>query len=79
MSLQWDDSPEGMTNDASRLHLPSPKRKLVSPLKKHEVTKLARRRQIKRWSLLEEDTLRTAVQKYVLVLILRKHLTRIYF
>uniref|UniRef100_A0A2N9IDJ7 Uncharacterized protein n=1 Tax=Fagus sylvatica TaxID=28930 RepID=A0A2N9IDJ7_FAGSY len=65
---EWDDSidgsPERMTNRASRLHLPSPKRKIVSPLKKYEVTKFVRRRKIKRWSLLEEDTLRTAVQKY---------------
>ena len=65
--MQWDDSIddslEGMTKDASRLHLPSPKRKFVAPLKKQEVTKFARRRQIKRWSLLEEDTLRTAMQK----------------
>jgi hypothetical protein len=52
-----------MTKDASRLHLPSTKRKLFSPLKKHKVTKFARRRQIKRWSLLEEDTLRTVVEK----------------
>ncbi|KAB8909401.1 hypothetical protein FH972_026800 [Carpinus fangiana] len=41
-----------------------PKRKLVAPLKKQEVAKFARRRQIKRWSSLEEDTLRTAVQKF---------------
>ncbi|XP_059445323.1 helicase and polymerase-containing protein TEBICHI-like [Corylus avellana] len=59
-----DDSPEGMNKDASRLHLPRPKRKLVSPSKKHEVTKFARRRQTKRWSSLEEDSLRTAVQEY---------------
>jgi telomeric repeat-binding factor 2 len=65
--VQWDDSiddsPDGMTKDASRPHLPSPKRKLIAPLKKQGVTKFARRRQIKRWSLLEEDTLRTAVQQ----------------
>ena len=74
--LQWDDSidgsPERMTNRASRLHLPSPKRKIVSPLKKYEVTKFVRRRKIKRWSLLEEDTLRTAVQKYVPFFLLEK-------
>ncbi|KAE8039422.1 hypothetical protein FH972_011834 [Carpinus fangiana] len=52
-----------MTKDGSRLHLSGPKRKLVAPLKKQEVTKFARRRQINRWSLLEEDTLRNAVQK----------------
>jgi telomeric repeat-binding factor 2 len=58
-----DDSLEGMTKDASRLHLRSTKKKLVSPLKKYEVTKFARRRQIKRLSLLEEDTLRTVMEK----------------
>jgi hypothetical protein len=75
--LQWNDSidgsPERMTNRASRLHLPSPKRKIVSPLKKYEVTKFVRRRKIKRWSLLEEDTLRTAVQKYVPFFLLEKN------
>ncbi|KAM3740064.1 hypothetical protein ACB098_08G071100 [Castanea mollissima] len=67
-TYEWDDSidgsPGGMTNRTGRLHLPSPKRKIVSPLKKYEVTKFVRRRRLKRWSLLEEDTLRTGVQKY---------------
>ncbi|KAF3454805.1 hypothetical protein FNV43_RR05253 [Rhamnella rubrinervis] len=67
-TYEWDDSsdgsPEGKVNHASRLHLPSPKRKAVSPLKKYEITKFAKRRKIKRWSLLEEDTLRTGIQKY---------------
>lgn len=66
--LQWNDSiddlPEG--SNANRLRLPSPKRKDISPLKKYEETKVVRRRQCKKWSLLEEDTLRTAVQRYVL-------------
>nr|XP_023913428.1 uncharacterized protein LOC112025000 isoform X2 [Quercus suber]POF09353.1 telomeric repeat-binding factor 1 [Quercus suber] len=67
-TYEWEDSidgsPGGMTNRAGRPHLPSPKRKIVSPLKKYEVTKFVRRRRLKRWSLLEEDTLRTGVQKY---------------
>lgn len=66
--LKWndsiDDSPEG--SHANRLRLPSPKRKVISPLKKYEETKVVRRRQCKKWSLLEEDTLRIAVQRYVL-------------
>lgn len=66
--VQWNDSiddlPEG--SNGNRLHLPSPKRKDISPLKKYEETKVVRRRQCKKWSLLEEDTLRTAVQRYVL-------------
>lgn len=65
--VQWndsiDDSPEGKY--VSRLHLPSPKRKVISPLKKYTETRLVRRRKSKKWSLLEEDTLRTAVQRYV--------------
>ncbi|XP_038901324.1 uncharacterized protein LOC120088243 [Benincasa hispida] len=65
-SYEWndsiDDSPEG--SHADRLHLPSPKRKVISPLKKYEETKIVRRRQCKKWSLLEEDTLRTAVERF---------------
>ncbi|KAG7949304.1 hypothetical protein I3843_13G055000 [Carya illinoinensis] len=67
-TFEWDDSiddsPEGMTNHASRLRLPSPKRKSVSPLKKYETANFARRRKVKRWTLLEEETLRIGVQKY---------------
>lgn len=77
MALQWvdsiDDSPEGITNHASRLRLPSPKRKIVSPLKKYEIANFARRRKVKRWTLLEEETLRTGVQKYVLLLMETRH------
>ncbi|KGN46758.1 uncharacterized protein LOC101205896 isoform X2 [Cucumis sativus] len=65
-TYEWNDSiddlPEG--SNANRLHLPSPKRKDISPLKKYEETKVVRRRQCKKWSLLEEDTLRTAVQRF---------------
>jgi hypothetical protein len=61
-------SPEGTMNGKGRLHLPSPERNAVSPLKKYEDKRLAKRRKVKRWSLHEEDTLRTGVQKYVLVL-----------
>ncbi|KAF5470341.1 hypothetical protein F2P56_010861 [Juglans regia] len=67
-TYEWEDSiedsPEGMTNHTSRLHLPSPRRKNVSPLQKFENENFPKRRKIKRWSLLEEDTLRTGVQKY---------------
>ncbi|XP_057952442.1 uncharacterized protein LOC131146705 [Malania oleifera] len=60
-TYEWDDSVDGSPD---RLRLPSPRKMDVSPLKKKELVKIVRRRQIKRWSLLEEDTLRTAVQKY---------------
>lgn len=68
--LQWDDSIDGAPEGkrSSRLHLPSPKRKAISPLKKYEEIKFIRRRKSKRWSLLEEDTLRAAVDRYVLLL-----------
>ncbi|XP_048425492.1 uncharacterized protein LOC103945953 isoform X4 [Pyrus x bretschneideri] len=67
-TFEWEESintsQEGTKKDAGRLHLPSPKRTAVSPLKKHEDTRFSKRRKVKRWSLLEEDTLRTGVQKY---------------
>lgn len=70
ITLQWDDSidnlPEESADHASRLRLPTPKRRLVSPLKKYETPKISKRRKVKKWSILEEDTLRTGVQKYVL-------------
>ncbi|XP_024161376.1 uncharacterized protein LOC112168489 isoform X1 [Rosa chinensis] len=56
-------SPE-QTNSKGRLHLPSPKRNAVSPLKKYEDKRSFKRRKVKRWSLHEEDTLKTGVQKY---------------
>ncbi|KAG6605382.1 Telomeric repeat-binding factor 1, partial [Cucurbita argyrosperma subsp. sororia] len=65
-TYEWNDSIDGSPerNRASRLHLPSPKRKVISPLKKYEENRLVWRRKCKRWSLLEEDTLRTAVQRF---------------
>ncbi|CAL5429429.1 unnamed protein product [Camellia sinensis] len=56
--------PKESGDSRSGLHLSTPKRMVVSPLKKHKIKKLARRRKIKRWSTLEEDTLRTGVQKF---------------
>ncbi|CAB4282044.1 unnamed protein product [Prunus armeniaca] len=66
-TYEWDDSidtSQGAMKDPGRLHLPSPKRNAVSPLKKYENKRFTKRRKAKRWSLLEEDTLRTGVQKY---------------
>ncbi|KAM1753336.1 hypothetical protein ACFX1T_005782 [Malus domestica] len=67
-TFEWEDSidtsQEETKKDAGRLHLPSPKRTAVSPLKKYGNIRLTKRRKVKRWSLLEEETLRTGVQKY---------------
>ncbi|CAK7323532.1 unnamed protein product [Dovyalis caffra] len=59
-----DDSPEGTRGLMKRFHLDSPKRKAVSPLKKHELARFVKRRKPKKWSLEEEDALREAVKKY---------------
>ncbi|XP_062081603.1 uncharacterized protein LOC133788227 [Humulus lupulus] len=66
-TYEWDDSIDDDSNTPvkrSKLHLPSPKIKVVSPLKKYAPTKFLKRRKVKRWSLLEEDTLRDGVNKY---------------
>ncbi|XP_059626375.1 uncharacterized protein LOC132269258 [Cornus florida] len=67
-TYEWDDSidnlSEGSPDGQNRVHLPSPNRRIVSPLKKYEMPKLSKRRKAKKWSLVEEDTLRTGVAKY---------------
>ena len=71
LSLQWDDSIDSLSEGSpgrGSIHLPTPKRRLVSPLKKYEIKKIGVRRKHKKWSTLEEDTLRTGVQKYVILL-----------
>lgn len=66
--FEWDDFfdevNEGAPSAANRVTLPSPKRTKVSPLKKYEFKKVTLRRKPRKWSALEEDTLRTGVQKY---------------
>lgn len=59
-----------MTSDITegsprRFHLASPKRIAVSPLKQVAKRKLGARRKVNRWSVLEEDTLRNAVEEYI--------------
>lgn len=58
---------ETLVRDApheTRFHLPSPKTKKMSPLKKYEPVNVTRRRKPKKWSALEEETLRSAVDKF---------------
>lgn len=54
---------KGGTSNKTRITLISPKKVKISPLKKYEPKKIFRRRKPKRWSELEEETLRTAVRK----------------
>ncbi|KAL3850534.1 hypothetical protein ACJIZ3_012416 [Penstemon smallii] len=67
-TYEWDESPDGSPEDSSnrrsRPQLPSPKRVHVSPLKKYENQSLKGRRRRRKWSVLEEDTLRAGVEKY---------------
>ncbi|KAM3373909.1 telomeric repeat-binding factor 2 [Capsicum galapagoense] len=67
-TFEWDsfldDINEGSPSGVNRVTLPSPKRTKVSPLKKYEFKKITTRRKPVKWSALEEDTLRTGVQKY---------------
>ncbi|KAI5679813.1 hypothetical protein M9H77_01040 [Catharanthus roseus] len=57
-----DETPD-ISPSGKGLRLPSPKGVNVSPLKKYEANKLTKRRKKKRWSALEEDALRSAVEK----------------
>ncbi|GER54621.1 telomeric repeat-binding factor [Striga asiatica] len=66
-TYEWDESIDGSQEDLAsryRLVLYSPKIINVSPLDKYKDKKLKRRRRGRKWSLAEEDTLRTGVQKY---------------
>ncbi|KAJ8561485.1 hypothetical protein K7X08_033962 [Anisodus acutangulus] len=68
-NLVWngsiDDLSEESPSSGRRFTLPIPRRTKVSPLKKYEFKKVTTRRKAKRWSMLEEDTLRSGVQKYI--------------
>ncbi|KAM7519511.1 hypothetical protein LguiB_018473 [Lonicera macranthoides] len=48
--------------NSTRLQVPSPRKMVVSASKNNEIPKLCKRRKIKRWNTLEEDTLWTGVQ-----------------
>ncbi|KAI5679416.1 hypothetical protein M9H77_10366 [Catharanthus roseus] len=64
---EWDESLDDKPDippSGKRSRLPSPEGLLVSPLKESEANKFMKRRRPKRWSTLEEETLRSAVDKY---------------
>ncbi|XP_074358089.1 uncharacterized protein LOC141697555 isoform X9 [Apium graveolens] len=61
-TYEWDESIDGSADLGTRPHLSSPKKRLVTPLKKHDPILLRRKRRF--WSNLEEDTLREGVHKY---------------
>ncbi|KAI3461725.1 hypothetical protein Pfo_018388 [Paulownia fortunei] len=66
-TYEWDESIDGSQEDPAcrgRLLLPSPRTINVSPLNRYEIKNLKKRRKGRKWSLQEEDTLRTGVQKY---------------
>ncbi|GLT34038.1 hypothetical protein SLA2020_085840 [Shorea laevis] len=60
-SIDDDDSTEGRSKC---IRLSSPKKTVLSPLKKANVPKFVRKRKIKRWNLQEEEALRLGVEKY---------------
>ncbi|KAL0916267.1 hypothetical protein M5K25_013762 [Dendrobium thyrsiflorum] len=59
-TLEWTDSPR----PEGRLHLHSPKRKPVSPLNLIGDKRYAKRRKVRKWTLLEEETLLKAVREH---------------
>ncbi|KAL6606748.1 hypothetical protein ACP70R_042401 [Stipagrostis hirtigluma subsp. patula] len=63
-TYQWEDSPDsdGSRPPSNRPHLASPRRIPVSPLRPPENQN--RRRRKRRWSVLEEETLRKGVEEY---------------
>lgn len=68
-TYEWDDSIDGLhdrTLDHNRLHLRSPKGRKLSPLKRYDYksASVTKRRPKKRWSQLEEETLKNAVDKF---------------
>ncbi|GAB4855878.1 hypothetical protein Ancab_024517 [Ancistrocladus abbreviatus] len=64
-TYEWNDSIENSDGGPpDRLHLSSPNRGTVSPLKTYQDVKFSARRKRKRWSPLEEDTLRQGVKKF---------------
>ncbi|CAA2990405.1 telomere repeat-binding 2-like [Olea europaea subsp. europaea] len=64
---EWDDSIENSSEESpdqgSRIKLPSPKRRRVSPLISNGSEQPKKRRRVGKWSADEEDALRTGVEE----------------
>ncbi|KAG9154974.1 hypothetical protein Leryth_012166 [Lithospermum erythrorhizon] len=69
-TFEWDDwidhSSDELSDSSNRPHLSSPRQRRVSPLNIYKEQKLAKRRKKKRWSIVEEDTLRAGIWKRTL-------------
>ncbi|KAG9440198.1 hypothetical protein H6P81_020363 [Aristolochia fimbriata] len=68
-TYEWNDDESGdsLSDNSSHskgVRLPSPSVRVVAPLNVQDTKKFARRRKARRWSTLEEETLRSAVLKY---------------
>ncbi|XP_078442436.1 uncharacterized protein LOC144712123 isoform X1 [Wolffia australiana] len=68
-TVEWSEDSEELisektTYSSRRLRLPSPRIGRVSPLKRHNDLKFARRRKMKKWTTEEEEALRKAVEKH---------------
>lgn len=63
-TFQWEDSldPEGSRSQSHIPHLPSPRRNQVSPLQLAD--NKAKRRRARKWSSVEEETLRKGVDQF---------------
>ncbi|PKA55091.1 hypothetical protein AXF42_Ash003728 [Apostasia shenzhenica] len=62
-TMEWSESPPW----AERIHLPSPRREAVSPLKLIDDRIFAKRRKIKKWTPIEEEALIKAVKEAIVV------------
>ncbi|PWA40884.1 homeodomain-like protein [Artemisia annua] len=64
-TVEWSDSIDTSDEGSpTRPHLNTPKKRTVSPLSIYNINKLAKQRKKRRWTVVEEDALRTGVHKY---------------
>ncbi|GJR36040.1 homeodomain-like protein [Tanacetum coccineum] len=64
-TVEWTDSIENSDEGSpTRPHLNTPKKRTISPLSIYNINRLVKQRKKRRWTVVEEDTLRTGVHKY---------------